>query len=186
MAPTVLDELNASEDPLERDLAAALTKWQEKREREGRSRSLGYEPRDIRHKGAVEVIEARVLNGAGGFDDIDPSASYESIVVRYPTRFRPEVVELARKRLHGPADVSTRLEERDLELLGQARRKAKYKDLSADEKGAYEKVSECLQAQASGSVPNSATQKSSKFAQQRGSTPGAAYEAIHPRISGSL
>ncbi|MEL7801675.1 MrcB family domain-containing protein [Sulfitobacter pontiacus] len=100
MASEVIEELQASTDPLERDLGAALLKWQDEKASQGLPRSMGYEPRDIRSKGAVAVIETRVLQGSSGFGQIDQNSSYEAIVDRHPERFRNEVVVAARNRLN--------------------------------------------------------------------------------------
>jgi len=99
LASEIIDQLTESNDPLERELGEALLKWQDEKARQGLPRSLGYEPRDIREKGSVAVIAARVMNGSSGFDDIDKSSSYEAIVDRFPDRFKDEVVAAARRRL---------------------------------------------------------------------------------------
>jgi hypothetical protein len=61
LASEVIEQLQASEDALERELGAGLLTWQDEKANQGLPRSMGYEPRDIRTKGAVAVIEARVL-----------------------------------------------------------------------------------------------------------------------------
>jgi hypothetical protein len=99
LASEVIEELQASDDPVARELGGALLKWQNDKASQGLPRSLGYEPRDIRTKGMIPVIEARVLNASTGFEEIDQEFSYEGIVDRHPDRFGPDVVAAARRRL---------------------------------------------------------------------------------------
>lgn len=100
----VLDELSQSDDPIDRELSQTLRTYQDIRASQNRSRSIGYEPRDIRRFQAVEVIERRIRNLSSGFDEIPAEYSYEAIVIKYPDRFKPEIVEIARKRLGQEAD----------------------------------------------------------------------------------
>ncbi|TDT91412.1 HNH endonuclease [Azorhizobium sp. AG788] len=96
---SVLDDLSESVDPVDRELARTLQVWLNVKSLLGRKRTLGYEPRDIRAHGAVEVISRRIINGSGGFNEVPPKDSYESIVDRYPDRFPEHVVKIARERL---------------------------------------------------------------------------------------
>ena len=95
----VLDEFARSDDPVERELAHALREYQRIRASRGMPRSVGYEPRDIRKLGAVEVIERRIRSEASGFDEVPAKDSYEAIVLKFQDRFKPEIVEIARKRI---------------------------------------------------------------------------------------
>ncbi|WP_083191230.1 HNH endonuclease [Salipiger sp. CCB-MM3] len=98
----VLRELLASEDPVKNRMANALVDWQEVKRGSGRFAGLGREPGQIRKHGALHVIEQRVKSQASGFDEVSSAPyaeSYEQIVVDYPERFAPEVVEIARSRL---------------------------------------------------------------------------------------
>jgi hypothetical protein len=146
LASEVIEELQASTDPLERDLGAALLKWQDEKASQGLPRSMGYEPRDIRSKGAVAVIEARVLQGASGFGQIDQNSSYEAIVDRHPERFRNEVVVAARSRLQGDQLSHQNITSEDIRLIASSRAKAKYSNLSESEHAAYSRVTEALKA----------------------------------------
>jgi hypothetical protein len=110
LASKVIEELLASEDVIDRELAQALLKWQDDKASRHLPRSMGYEPREIRAKGAVAVIEARVLKGATGFEEIDQEASYEAIVDRHPARFRDDVVAAARRRLRNGQPASSSIE----------------------------------------------------------------------------
>jgi len=100
----VLDELAASDDPLERDLAKALRAYQSIRAGQGFSKSIGYEPRDIRRFGAVGVIERRVSKQSSGFDVVPAELSYEAIVTRYADRFAKDVVAIANERMRKESD----------------------------------------------------------------------------------
>ncbi len=71
----VLDELAASTDGLERDLARALRAYQDIKAGRGDARLIGYEPRDINKSGAVAVIESRVRMQSSGFDDVPAALS---------------------------------------------------------------------------------------------------------------
>lgn len=101
----VLDELAASADVLERDLARALKAYQNAKAARGNPRLIGYEPRDIRQDGAVAVIERRVRNRSSGFDDVPAEWSYEAIVLDYPERFADDVVAIARERMEREDEV---------------------------------------------------------------------------------
>lgn len=114
MASEVLNELLKTGDPVERELAIALREWQAEKERNGLPRSLGYEPKDIRSKGAVAVIEARVLKASSGFGEIEPKWTYEAIVCRHPSRFRAEVVDAAKRRLDTHRDLTIHIGEDEL------------------------------------------------------------------------
>ena len=146
MASEVIEELQKSSDPLERELGEALLKWQDEKASQGLQRSLGYEPREIRDKGAVAVIEARVVNGASGFDEIDKNSSYEAIVDRHPDRFRDEVVAAARRRLQISRPATSRITSEDVHLIASSRSKQRYADLSEEEHAAYVRVSGALQS----------------------------------------
>jgi 5-methylcytosine-specific restriction protein A len=95
----VLDELARSDDPIDRELARTLRIYQDSRALRNLPRSIGYEPRDIRSLGAVEVIERRIGNLSSGFDEVPAKDSYEAIVLKYPTRFKAEIVTVARDRI---------------------------------------------------------------------------------------
>jgi len=135
-----------SEDPVERDLAKALLRWQEQKGAAGRRRSLGYEPRDIRQKGAAKIIEARVRSGASGYNDVDEEWSYEAIVARYPDRFSDDVVEIANRRLQDQPGVTPDITAEDVDLIAASRAKKRYAELSEQEHAAYGRVSRALQA----------------------------------------
>lgn len=83
----VMAALRASADRLQNDLASVLDHWQDVKRSQGQPASLGYEPRDIARDGAVAVISRRVLNASAGFEVVDPSQSYESLVLKYADRF---------------------------------------------------------------------------------------------------
>ncbi len=91
MMSAVLDKLEASNDPLERDVAATLREWQRAKVRRGGQARLGYEPKSINLYGVVEVICRRVEKGSKGFGEVGPEHSYEALVVRYPDRFPPKI-----------------------------------------------------------------------------------------------
>ena len=97
--PTVIEALQSSKDPIDRDVAVTLLEWQAAKRAAGRVASMGREPREIRDKGAVEVISRRVRDRAAGFAEVETGHSYEAIVDRYPGRFDPEIVQTARQRL---------------------------------------------------------------------------------------
>jgi len=97
--PEVLEKLERSDDPIEREVARALREYQKNKALHGLPRSMGYEPRDILELGVMEVIERRVRKQSSGFDEVPAKDSYEAIVLRFPDRFDPEVVEIARKRI---------------------------------------------------------------------------------------
>ena len=65
----VLEELARSSDPIDRELSRTLQIFQNIRASRNLARSVGYEPRDIRSFGAVEVIERRIRNLSSGFDE---------------------------------------------------------------------------------------------------------------------
>lgn len=95
----VMKDLRGSADPLQNDLARVYDHWQEVKRNQGERASLGYEPRDIRAKGAEEVISSRVLNASAGFEEVDPEQSYEALVLKYPDRFASNVIAAAQERL---------------------------------------------------------------------------------------
>lgn len=116
----VLEELERSDDLVDRELARALRIYQRIRASGGKTRSVGYEPRDIRLHGAVEVIERRIRNRSGGFDEVPAQDSYEAIVLKYPDRFAADVVEIARTRIGEEEDIlSSTADPRELELKAQ-------------------------------------------------------------------
>lgn len=95
----IVDRLRQSEDPVERAHARALTAWVDAKAARGKERRYGREPGDIEKNGSVATIEARVINGSDGFDQVPAEDSYEAIVDRYPEHFTGEAVSLARLRL---------------------------------------------------------------------------------------
>jgi hypothetical protein len=95
----VLDDLARSDDPIDRDLARTLRVYQSIRSSRGLTKSIGYEPRDIRKFGAVNVIERRIRNESSGFDEVPARDSYEAIVLNHQDRFGAEIVAIARKRI---------------------------------------------------------------------------------------
>jgi hypothetical protein len=97
---SVTEALQASDDPLEVELARTLLAWQRAKAGQGEKRTLGYEPRDIKDLGAVEVISRRVKNGSDGFDEVGAGDSYEAIVCKFPKRFASDVVDIAKRRMH--------------------------------------------------------------------------------------
>lgn len=99
MPSEVLAQLSASNDPIDREVADTLRRWQDAKEARGEPRLLGYEPPDINRYGAVEVVERRVRKEASGFEQVGAAWSYEAIVALNPERFSPEAVEIARARL---------------------------------------------------------------------------------------
>ncbi|MCI1002932.1 HNH endonuclease [Ochrobactrum sp. C6C9] len=101
----VLRSLEASEDPIDKEMARVLRIYQNVGERLGSGRLLGYEPKDIRELGAIEVIQKRVRNAASGFNKIPAEDSYEAVVDRFPDRFDADVVTIARERLSADANV---------------------------------------------------------------------------------
>ena len=123
MPQTVIERLAASEDPLERELSACLSRWQEAKRTMGKPARIGYEPRDINALGAVEVISRRVLAGSSGFEEVGEHHSYEAIVDRYPSRFADDVLRHARARLatqselYGPTPSRREYESRMAKLL---------------------------------------------------------------------
>lgn len=124
MASEIIDRLLTSDDNVDREVAKALMEFQENKARHGLSRHLGYEPRDIKEKGAVAVIEARVMKSSSGFEDVDDQSSYEAIVDRNPDRFRDEVVAIARSRLKQSSPPLITSE--DVRLIASSRSKQKY------------------------------------------------------------
>jgi len=146
LASEVIEELQVSDDPLERELGEALLKWQNDKASQGLSRSLGYEPREIREKGAVAVISARVMNSSSGFEEIDKDSSYEAIVNRHPDRFEEGVVFMAKRRLKRSEPGSSIISSEDVRLIASARSKQKFADLTIEEREAYTAVSSALQA----------------------------------------
>lgn len=143
MASEIIDRLLTSDDNVDREVAQALLEFQEGKARQGLSRNLGYEPRDIKEKGAVAVIEARVIKSSSGFEDVDKHSSYEAIVDRNPERFRDEVVAIARSRLQQSSQPLISSE--DVRLIASSRSKQKFAELSEAEKGAYVKVTAALE-----------------------------------------
>lgn len=145
MASEVIEELQSSDDPVAKELADTLLKWQEDKENKGLPRSLGYEPREIREKGLIPVIETRVLNTSSGFDEVDPQFSYEAIVDRHPGRFRDEVVAAARRRLQKSDPARSYISSDDVRLIASSRGKQKYNEISDEERAAYVRVSAALE-----------------------------------------
>lgn len=96
---TVIEELQSSDDPVDRDVAVTLLEWQAAKRAAGRVASMGREPREIRDRGAVEVISRRVRQRAAGFAEVETGHSYEAIVDHHPNRFDPEIVQIARQCL---------------------------------------------------------------------------------------
>lgn len=103
---SVLEELANSPDPIERDFVKAMKAYQDIKASKGMTRSMGYEPRDVKQNGVVSTLESRVRSHANGFDVVPAEFSYEAIVVRYPDRFAADVVEMAKERLAIDADVT--------------------------------------------------------------------------------
>ena len=95
----VLNELASSGDPIARELARTLRVYQNIKASRGLPRSIGYEPQDIQEYGAIEVIERRIRNQASGFNEVPAKGSYEAIVLKYPDRFRAEIVAIAQERI---------------------------------------------------------------------------------------
>lgn len=95
----VIEELKKSSDPLNVELSMVLEHWQSNKAQRGLTARLGFEPRDIRDHGAVNVISARVRKGASGYDEVDQDKSYEAIVLKYDDRFSADVITAARLRL---------------------------------------------------------------------------------------
>jgi 5-methylcytosine-specific restriction protein A len=119
----ILEQLEASGEPVDRAVARALRIYQAALKSLGKRAHLGYEPRDIKKFGAVKVIEKRVLNKSDGFEIVSPGDSYEAIVVRFQDRFSPEAVAEARRRLNehheafGPTTDDAALDHRSKKLL---------------------------------------------------------------------
>lgn len=135
----ILDELERSDDLVERELARTLRAYQRIRASGGKSRSIGYEPRDIRQHGAIEVIERRIRNRSGGFDEVPAQDSYEAIVLKYPERFAADVLHIARARVGEENEIlSPTADPGELELKAQrllAREQQPYpKGVSAPQK----------------------------------------------------
>lgn len=145
MPSEIIEDLLKSSDPLERELGQALLNWQDHKASQGLQRSLGYEPREIREKGAIAVIEARVMNGSSGFGEIDKDSSYEAIVDRHPHRFREEAVSAARRRLQLGQSGYAGITSKDVHLIASSRSKQRYTDLSDEENEAYVRASASLQ-----------------------------------------
>lgn len=119
----VLDKLSSSLDPVDRELARTLMAWQDAKELAGRPRHLGREPGQIEKRGSVYVIESRIRSGAVGFGEVGAENSYESIVVKHPRPFHPDVRKLALDKLQGnlaafePTSDDAKLERRVQTLL---------------------------------------------------------------------
>lgn len=119
----ILLMLDASVDPIDRETASVLRKFQEAKVKQGRKRSLGFEPAHIARYGAVEVIQRRVRRRANGFEFVPLNDSYEAIVCRHPERFVPDVVLIAKERIERaklasmPTADPAELEERVQQLL---------------------------------------------------------------------
>ncbi|MEI4263787.1 MrcB family domain-containing protein [Roseovarius sp. D0-M9] len=146
MASKIIDDLLSSDDKIDREIAGALLELQDGKAEKGLSRALGYEPREIKEKGAVAVIEARVMKSSSGFEDVDSGSSYEAIVDRHPERFREEVVTSARQRLQTRQATKPEISSDDVRLIANSRAKQKYAELSEGEKAAYVKVTAALEA----------------------------------------
>lgn len=121
----VLQELLASDDPLENQLAEVLIDWQETKRQVGRFPGLGREPGQIKKFGAKHVIEQRVRSRASGFDEVSSSGqSYEKIVLDHPEEFTEEVVQIAKERMADfalvePTDDRGELERRTQEIISR-------------------------------------------------------------------
>lgn len=113
----VIEELKNSNEPLENDLALVYEHWQENKRNQGLPASLGYEPRDIRVKGAVAVISARVLKASSGFEEVDPNQSYEALVLKYPSKFDAKIIEAAKERLHLGASLAHAFQSQDIQFF---------------------------------------------------------------------
>lgn len=95
----IVNRLRLSKDPVERAHSHTLTAWVNAKAARGEARRLGREPAAIKKNGSVATIEARVINGSDGFDQVPAEDSYEAIVDQYPEHFTREAVSLARQRL---------------------------------------------------------------------------------------
>lgn len=113
----VIEVLRDSNDPLENDLARVYDHWQEVKRSQGQRAGLGYEPRDIRAKGAEEVISSRVLNASAGFEEVDPDQSYEALVIKYRDRFAPDVIAAAQERLKLGASKMQEFRRQDIQFF---------------------------------------------------------------------
>lgn len=101
----VLDALSLSDDPIDREISRTLRIYQNIRASRNLPRSIGYEARDIKRVGAVEVIERRIRKKSSGFDEIPANDSYEAIVIKHPDRFNSEIVTIAGERLGREEDL---------------------------------------------------------------------------------
>ena len=113
----VIKMLKESSDPLENDLAQVYEHWQDTKRNQGLRAGLGYEPRDINAKGAIEVISTRVVNASSGFEEIDPKSSYEAIVLKYPDRFSAKVIDAAKERLKLGASLAHAFQAQDIKFF---------------------------------------------------------------------
>lgn len=95
----VLADLALSADPIDREIANTLRIYQDNRAKLNLSRSIGYEPRDLRKHGSVEVIERRIRKQSSGFDMIPAEVSYESIVLKYPSYFKADIIAISSERI---------------------------------------------------------------------------------------
>lgn len=129
----VLDWLVASEDPLENDLAGVLRHWQDVKLREGRRRTLGYEPRDINAYGAVEVISRRVLKGSTGFEEVDREQSYEALVLKHSEQFSSKVISTAKMRVSNGVQAARIFQAQEIKFFIKARSQELFGDLNIEE-----------------------------------------------------
>ena len=140
----VIEELQASDDPLGQELHAELIKWQAGEDGQEGMRSLSITPGDIRSKGIIPVIEACVLNASTDLEEAGQNVICESIVYRNPGRFDPEVVAAARRRLRESNAASLTITSQDILLIASSRAKKRYTEISAEERAAYTRVSVTL------------------------------------------
>lgn len=116
----VMNALSGSADPLENDVARIFQIGQEAKRRRGEAAHMGYEPKDIRALGVVEVISRRVRNASAGFEEVDPDESYEALVLKYPDRFTPDVIAAAQERLKLGASRAIEFRRQDIQFLVKA------------------------------------------------------------------
>ncbi len=96
---TTIERLHSSEDVIDREVAAALRKWQDEKPERGEARRLGRLPGQLNNKDSATVVSRSIISGASGFAEVSPEYSFEAIAVRHPDRFEPHVTALARERL---------------------------------------------------------------------------------------
>ena len=95
----VLKRLFASSDPVEQETARTLRVWQDAKAARGGKRTLGRVPAMINRDGCVAMISTTVRRESKGFGEVGPADSFEAIVDKYPDRFEPDIVRIARQRL---------------------------------------------------------------------------------------